>query len=140
MELRLLLFQCNRIDLLFRIGYILTVGILLTIARRVKVSGFKSYFHDLVRAITETAGREKNIFYKINSYTLIVFGLLAPIILFAYPSFIERFPDWFGTSTNYLLHVIALLIYLAAMLGGFYHVALILQKIWKSRNDKKRFK
>ncbi len=128
------------LDVLFVIGFIIAIIILARIVYRIIVSGFKSYFHDLIHAITETAGREKNIFYKINSYTLIVFGLLAPIILFAYPSFIERFPDWFGTSTNYLLHVIALLIYLAAMLGGVYHVALILQKIWKSRNDKKRFK
>ena len=127
-------------DILFLVGFIIAIIILVRIVYRIIVSGFKSYFHDLIRAITETTGREKNIFYKINSYTLIVFGLLAPIILFAYPPFIERFPDWLETSKNFLLHVVALLIYLAAMLGGFYHVVLILHKIWKSRKDKKRFK
>ncbi len=128
------------LDVLFVIGFVIAIIILARIVYRIIASGFKSYFNGLIHAITEIAGREKNIFYKINSYTLIVFGLLAPIILFAYPSFIERFPDWFGTSKNFLLHVIALLIYLAAMLGGVYHIAIILQKIWKSRNDKRRLK
>ena len=127
-------------DILFLIGFIIAIIILVRIVYRIIVSGFKSYFNDLFYTITEVTGREKNIFYKINSYTLIVFGLIAPIILFAYPPFIERFPDWLETSKNFLLHVIALLIYLAAMLGGFYHVILILHKIWKSRKNKKRFK
>jgi len=127
-------------DILFLVGFIIAILILVRIVYRIIVSGFKSYFHDLIRAITETTGREKNIFYKINSYTLIVFGLLAPIILFAYPLFIERFPDWLETSKNFLLHVIALLIYLAAMLGGFYHLCYALRNILKSRKDKKRFK
>ena len=127
-------------DILFFIGFIIAIFLLVRIVYRIIVSGFKSYFHDIIHAITEVTGREKNIFYKINSYTLIVFGLLAPIILFAYPKFVDRFPDEFESSENFLLHVIALLIYLAAMLGGFYHVILIFHKIWKSRKDKKRFK
>ncbi len=123
-------------DILFLIGFIIAIIILVRIVYRIIVSGFKSYFHDLIHAITEVTGIEKNIFYKINSYTLVVFGLLAPIILFAYPSFIERFPDWVGNS--FLLHVIAFLIYFAAMLGGGgYHVIFILHKIWKTRKDKK---
>ncbi len=105
-------------DILFLIGFIIAIIILVRIVYRIIVSGFKSYFHDIFYAITEVTGREKNIFYKINSYTLIVFGLLAPIILFAYPLFIERFPDWLETSKNFLLHAITLLIYLAAMIGG----------------------
>ena len=74
-------------DILFFIGFIIAIFLLVRIVYRIIVSGFKSYFHDIIHAITEVTGREKNIFYKINSYTLIVFGLLAPIILFAYPSF-----------------------------------------------------
>ena len=72
-------------DILFLVGFIIAILILVRIVYRIIVSGFKSYFHDLIHAITETTGREQNIFYKINSYTLIIFGLLAPIILFAYP-------------------------------------------------------
>ena len=110
-------------DILFLIGFIIAIIILVRIVYRIIVSGFKSYFHDLIHAINEVTGREKNIFYKINSYTLIV-GLLAPIILFAYPPFIEQFPDWLETSKNFLLHVIAFLIYLAAILGGFIMLSL----------------
>jgi len=120
-------------DILFLIGFIIAITILVRIVYRIIVSGFKSYFHDLIHAITEVTGREKNIFYKINSYTLIVFGLLAPIILFAYPKFVDRFPDEFESSENFLLHVIALLIYLAAMLGGFYHVILIFLSLFFTR-------
>ena len=122
-------------DILFLVGFIIAILILVRIVYRIIVSGFKSYFHDLIRAITETTGREKNIFYKINSYTLIVFGLLAPIILFAYPKFVERFPDDFETSENFLLHVIAFIIYITAMLGCFHHLCYVFRNILKSRKD-----
>ena len=127
-------------DILFLVGFILAISLLATIAYRVKVWGFKSYFHGITHDITEDVSREKSIFYKINSYCFVLFALLAPIILFAYPPFIERFPDWLETSKNFLLHVIALLIYLAAMLGGFYHLCYALRNILESRKDKKRFK
>ncbi len=127
-------------DSLYRIGYIITVGILLTIARRVKVSGFKSYFHDLTCDLTEILCREKNIFYKINSFCLVVSGLLAPIILVAFPSFANQYPDLFESAKNVLLHVIALTIYIAALLGGFYHVIYVLCVMRKSGKEKKEIK
>ena len=105
-------------DSLYRIGFIITVGILLTIAHRVRASGVKGYFHDL----TEILGREKSLFYKMNSFCLVASGLLAPIILVAFPIFANHYPDFFESSKNVLLHVIALTIYIAALLGGFYHV------------------
>jgi hypothetical protein len=113
-------------DSLYRIGFIITVGILLTIAHRVRASGFKGYFHGLTRDLTEILGREKSLFYKMNSFCLVASGLLAPIILVAYPEFANQYPDFFGSSKNVLLHVIALIIYIAALLGGFYHIIYVL--------------
>ena len=126
--------------LLYRIGYIITVGILLVIAYRVKVSGFKGYFHDLTSDLTEILGRETSIFYKMNSFCLVASGLLAPIILVAYPLFEEEHPDFFGSAQNALLHLIALIIYIAALLGGSYHVIYALCMIWKSGKGKKEIK
>ena len=127
-------------DSLYRIGFIITVGILLTIAHRVRASGFKGYFHDLTSDLTEILGREKSLFYKINSLCLVASGLLAPIILVAYPYFEEEYPDFFGSSKNVLLHVIALIMYIAALLGGFYHVIYALCVIRKSGKEKKEIK
>ena len=126
--------------LLYRIGYIITICILLTIARRVKASGLKGYFHDLTNDLTEILGREKSLFYKMNSFCLVASGLLAPVILIAFPKFANRYPDLFESSKNVLLHVIALIIYIAALLGGFYHIIFVLGKMWISRKDKKRSK
>ena len=123
-------------DTLFLIGYILAPSLLAVIVYRVKVLGFKSYFHN----ITEFVGREKNLFFEINSFCLALSSLLAPIILFAYPSFVDRFPDAFETTKIILLHIIALFMYCAAMFAGFYHLVYVLPKIWKSRKDKKRSK
>ncbi len=122
----------------FLIGYILAISLLATIAYRVKVWGFKSYFHGITRDIAEDVGREKSIFYKINSYCFVLSALFAPIILFYYPNYVDRFPDWFGTSENFLLHLIAAIIYVAAMLAGFYHLIHVLIEIWKSRKDQKK--
>ena len=102
----------------YRIGYIITVGILLVIAYRVKVSGFKGYFHDLTSDLTEILGREKSLFYKMNSFCLVASGLLAPVILVAFPKFANQYPDLFESTKNVLLHVIALIIFIAALLGG----------------------
>jgi hypothetical protein len=126
--------------LLYRIGYIITICILLTIARRVRASGFKGYFHDLTCDLTEILGREKSLFYKMNSFCLVASGLLAPIILVAFPKFANRYPDLFESSKNVLLHVIALIIYIAALLGGSYHVIYALCMIWKSGKGKKEIK
>ena len=127
-------------DSLYRIGFIITVGILLTIARRVRASGFKGYFHDLTRDLTEILGREKSIFYKINSFCLVVSGLLAPIILVAFPKFANEYPDLFESAKNVVLHVIALTIYIAALLGGFYHVIYVLCVMRKSGKGEKEIK
>jgi hypothetical protein len=110
--------------------------ILATIAYGVNVWGFKSYFHGITHDITETTGREKSIFYKINSYCLVLSALLAPIILCAYPSFVARFPDYFETSENALLHLITTFIYIAAMIAGFYHLLHVLIEIRKSHVEK----
>jgi hypothetical protein len=126
-------------DTFFLIGYILAISLIATIVYRVKVWGFKSYFHGITHDIIEDVSREKIIFYKINSYCFVLSALLAPIILLAYPSFVDRFPDYFQTSENFLLHLIATTIYIAAMLAGFYHLIHVLIEIWKSRKDKKRF-
>ena len=125
---------------IFLIGHILAITLLVRIAYVVIFAGFKSYFHLLKDYITEVEGGEKSIFYKINAFFLIVSGLLSPIILFAYPKFVDRFPDEFESSENFLLHVIAATIYIAAMLGCFYHLCYALRNILKSRKDKKRFK
>jgi hypothetical protein len=127
-------------DSLYRIGFIITVGILLTIAHRVRASGFKGYFHDLTSDLTEILGREKSLFYKINSLCLVASGLLAPIILVAYPYFEEEHPDFFGSSKNVLQHIIALIIYIAALVGGLYHVIYALCEIRKSGKGKKEIK
>jgi hypothetical protein len=127
-------------DLLYRIGYIITVGILLTIAHRVRASGFKGYFHDLTCDLTEILGREKSIFYRINSFCLVASGLLAPVILVVFPIFANQYPDLFESAKNVLLHVIALIIYIAALLGGLYHVIYALCVILKSGKEKKEIK
>ncbi|MFV1974577.1 MAG: hypothetical protein ACC651_02465 [Candidatus Scalindua sp.] len=127
-------------DSLYRIGFIITVGILLTIAHRVRASGFKGYFHDLTCDLTEILGREKSIFYRINSFCLVVSGLLAPVILVAFPIFANQYPDLFESAKNVLLHVIALIIYIAALLGGSYHVVYVLCMIRKSGKGKKEIK
>jgi len=127
-------------DLLYRIGYILTVGILLTIAHRVRASGFKTYFYDLTCDLTEILGREKSMFYKINSFCLVVSGLLAPVILVAFPIFANQYPDLFESAKNVLLHVIALTIYIAALVGGSYHVIYVLCVMRKSGKGKKTIK
>jgi len=126
--------------LLYRTGYIITVGILLVIAYRVNVSGFKGYFHDLTSDITEILGREESIFYKMNSYCLVASGLLAPIILVAYPKFVISYPDFFESSRNVLLHVIAFIIFIAALLGGSYHIIYVLCVMRKSGKEKKEIK
>ena len=122
------------------IGFIITVGILLTIARRVRASGFKGYFHDLTSDLTEILGREKSIFYRINSFCLVVFGLLAPIILVAYPLFAEKYPDFCGSAKNVTTQVIALTIYIAALFGGSYHLIYVLCVMRKSGKGKKEIK
>jgi hypothetical protein len=122
-------------ETLFLIGYVLALPLLVLIAYRVKVLGFKSYFHN----ITEFVCREKSFFYEINAFILALFSLLAPIILFVYPSFFELATDGFET-TNILLLTISFIIYLASMLAGFYHILFVLGKMWKSRKDKKRSK
>ncbi|MCP4261580.1 MAG: hypothetical protein GY774_29370 [Planctomycetes bacterium] len=127
-------------DSLYRIGFIITVGILLTIAHRMRASGFKGYFHDLTCDLTEILGREKSLFYKMNSICLVASGLLAPIILLAYPNFSEKHTDFFEFSKNVLLQVIALTIYIAALLGGIYHVIYALCAIRKSGKEKKEIK
>ena len=127
-------------DSLYRIGFIITVGILLTIAHRVRASGFKGYFRDLTSDLTEILGREKSLFYKMNSICLVASGLLAPIILVAYPFFEEDSPDFFGSAQNALLHLIALIIYIAALLGGSYHVIYALCAMRKSGKEKKEIK
>ena len=105
-----------------------------------KASGFKGYFHDLISDLTEILGREKNLFYKMNSFCLVVSGLLAPIILVAYPYFAEDYPDFFESSKNVLLHVIALIMYIAALLGGIYHVTYAFCAMRKSGKEKKEIK
>ena len=127
-------------DSLYRIGFIITVGILLTIAHRVRASGFKGYFRDLTNDLTEILGRETSLFYKMNSFCLVASGLLAPVILIAFPKFANRYPDLFESSKNVLLHVIALIIYIAALLGGSYHVIYVLCVMWKSGKGKKEIK
>jgi hypothetical protein len=122
----------------FLIGHIIAISLLVWYAYRVKVSGFKSYFHEYIHEITKALGREKSIFYKINCYFEIVFGVLAPIILFAYPKYLHRYPIDFETSEYFLLSVIALIIYIAAILSGFRFLIHILYKIWKSRKYKKK--
>ena len=120
----------------FLVGYILAPSLLAVIVYRVKVLGFKSYFHN----ITEFVGREKNLFFEINSFCLALSSLLAPIILIAYPSFVDRFPDVFETTKILLLHIIVFIIYIAAMFAGFYHFIYVLPKIWKSRKVQKKTK
>ena len=126
--------------LLYRIGYIITVGILLVIAYRVKASGFKGYFRDLTSDLTEILGRETGLFYKINSFCLVASGLLAPVILVAFPKFANRYPDLFESTKNVLLHVIALIIFIAALLGGIYHIIYVLCVMWKSGKGEKEIK
>ena len=123
-------------DTLFFIGYIFALSLLAMIVYRLKVLGFKSYF----RGITEFVVKEKDLFSEINYFCLALSSLLAPIILFAYPKFIDRFPDDFETSENFLLHVIALIIYIAALLGCFHHLCYVLRNILKARNDQKKIK
>jgi hypothetical protein len=120
---------------IYLIGHILAITLLARIAYKVKVSGFKSYFHEYTHDITEVTHREKSILYKINSYCLVVFAVLAPIILFAYPKFVDRFPGPYETTKIFLLHLIAAFIYLIGILGGFYNLGHFLLKIWKSRKD-----
>ena len=122
----------------FLIGHIIAISFLATIAYRVKVWGFKSYFHGITHDAIETVSREKSIYYKINSYCFVLTMLLAPIILFAYPMYVDRFPDFFETSEYFLLHLIATIIYLAAMLACFYRVIRVLIQIWTSRKDQKK--
>ena len=124
----------------FLIGHIFAITLLVRIAYVVIFVGFKSYFHLFTNYITEVGDREKGIFYKINSYSLLVSGYLSPIILFAYPKFVERFPDDFETSENFLLHVITFIIYITAMLGCFHHLCYVLRNILKSRKDQKKIK
>ena len=120
-------------EALFFVGYILAFALLVIIIYRVKVLGFKSYFHN----ITEFVGREKNLFFEINHFCLVLTSLLAPIILFVYPSYFEQATDGFET-TKILLVTISFIIYLTSMLAGFYHLIYVLGKMWKSRKDKKR--
>jgi hypothetical protein len=106
----------------------------------VKASGLKGYFHDLTSDLTEILGREKSLFYKMNSFCLVASGLLAPVILIAFPKFANHYPDLFESSKNVVLHVIALIIFIAALLGGFYHVIYALCVIRKSGKEKKEIK
>jgi len=66
-------------ETLFFIGYVIAVPLLVLIIYRLKVLGFKSYFHN----IAEFVGREKNLFFEINHFCLVFTSLLAPVILFA---------------------------------------------------------
>jgi hypothetical protein len=123
-------------DILFLIGYIIALPLLGLIVYRLKVLGFKSYF----RNVTEFVGTEKNLFSEINHFCLALTSLLAPIILFAYPSFVEQYPESFETTRNLLLNVTALSIYIAAIFAGFYYIVYVLGKMWKSWKDKKSSK
>ncbi len=128
------------LEQIFVIGYIVAIIILIGNAYIMIVSGFKSFFHVLIHDIYQITGREKSIFYKINSYTLIVSALLAPFVLLVYPLIQHLFTEWMETTSNFLLHVTAFLIYTGAMLGGFYQVILIIKDIWKSIKNKKKTK
>ena len=127
-------------DTIFIIGYILASILVVSIAYRVKVWGFKFCFHELTDDIAEVVGRGKGIMSKINPYCLIVSWLLAPIVLYAYPSFVDRFSDVFETTNHFLLHAIVIIIYIAAMFGGFHHLGYIIRDIWKSRKEQKKIK
>ncbi len=76
--------------ILFLIGYFLALNKLAVIVYRVKVLGFKSYFHE----ITEFVGIEKKLFFEINSFCFVLFSLFAPIILFSYPLLVEWWGSW----------------------------------------------
>jgi hypothetical protein len=122
-------------EALFFVGYILAFILLVLIVYRVKVLGFKSCFHN----ITEFVGREKNLFFEINHFCLVLASLLAPVILFVYPSYFEQATDGFET-TKILLVTISFIIYLTSMLAGFYHLVYVLGRMWISGKDKKRSK
>ncbi len=129
-------------DTIFLVGYIIAIAILVLHAYRMRVLGFKSYFHNLANRITEVVGGEKGIFYKINAYCLIVFGLLAPIILFAFPlfEFVDHLEVWETASDFEIRAIGAIIIYFPAMIAGFCHVIYILCIIWKFRKDQKMIK
>ena len=121
-------------DTVFLIGHIFAITLLVRVAYVVIFVGWKSYFHLLTNYITEVEGREKSIFYEINSYSLIVSGLLSPIILFGYPKYVNWYPDYYE---YFLLHIISLTIYIAALLGCFHHLCYVLRNILKARKGQK---
>jgi hypothetical protein len=124
--------------ILFLIGYFLALHQLAVIAYRVKVLGFKSYFHK----ITEFVGIEKKLFLEINSFCFVLFSLFTPIILFSYPLLIEWWGSWIVPedfeTLIILLRIIALIIYIAAIVAGFSRLPFFLSIMWKSGKDKKR--
>jgi hypothetical protein len=126
-------------EILFIIGYVLALNQLALIVYRVKVLGFKSYFHK----ITEFVGIEKKLFFEINSFFFVLFSLFTPIILASYPSLVVEWwsnwvvPDDFETLAI-LLRIIAFIIYIAAITAGFFHLPFFLSIMWKSGKDKKR--
>ena len=123
--------------ILFIIGYFLALNQLAKTVYRVKVLGFKSYFHFL----TEFVDIEKKLFFEINSFSFVLFSLFAPIILFSYPLLIHGSASWLVPddfdTLKILRDIIAIIIYIAAIIAGFANLPFFLSIMWKSGKDKK---
>ena len=123
-------------NILFIVGYVLALNKLAMIGYKVKVLGFKSYFHE----ITEFVGREKKFFFEINSFCFILCLELSPLILLSYPLLIEWWGSWivpddFETYVI-IVRIIAFIIYIGALIAGFFQLPFFLRMMWKSGKDK----
>jgi hypothetical protein len=124
-------------NILFIVGYVLALNKLAMIGYKMKVWGFKPYFHK----IAEFVGTEKSLFYKINSFCYILCSELSPIILLSYPLLIECWESWtvpddlmfYFTS----LKIIAFILYIAVLITGLIHLPFFLSVMWKSGKDRK---
>jgi hypothetical protein len=124
-------------NILVLIGFVLALNKLAVTAYKIKVSGFKSFFHE----ITEFVGSEKKFFFEINSFCFVLCLELSPLILLSYPLLIEWWGRWIVPDDLetfvIILRIIAFTIYIAALIAGFFQLPFFLRMMWKSGKDKK---
>jgi hypothetical protein len=126
-------------NILFLIGYVLALNKLAIIVYKMKVLGFKYCFHE----ITEFVGIEKKLFHKINSFFFILCSELSPIILFSYPLLMKWWGSWIVPDDLMIhftsLRTIAFILYIAALITGFFYLLFFLRVMWKYGKGKINF-
>ena len=124
-------------NIIFLVGYVLALNKLAIVVYKMKILGLKSYFHEII----EFVGIEKKLLHKTNSFCFILCSELLPIILFFYPLLMKWWGSWIVPDDLMFyfisLRTISIILYIAALITGFFHLPFFLRVMWKYVKDKK---